>query len=234
MVQCYDGGAGNVNYVGSWTFQGVPVRHAGLMYYSNDRDLDRNLAQFQKWKDDGVASGGFVWVYNGEDWDMNAWASGMNRVFKAVEVPDEEAMIEVYSGSNYTGYSVKLPVGTYTKADLAVYGVHANDVESIKILKQGANAYLYRTVANTGSSLQCVADRESLPNIYKNKVNSITVTYEDPTNIVKPEDQTLNGNMIVFSLDGKLLGHGKNAIRSAEKGQTVIMKTGNQSMKMKL
>ena len=99
MVQCYDGGAGNVNQVGSWTFSGVSERHAGLMYYSNDWDVDKNIAQFQKWKDDGVAKGGFVWVYNSEEWDMNAWAAGMNRVYKAVEVSDDDAMVEVFSGS---------------------------------------------------------------------------------------------------------------------------------------
>ena len=233
MVQCYDGGAGNVNYVGSWTFQGVPVRHAGLMYYSNDSDLDRNLAQFQKWKDDGVASGGFVWVYNGEDWDLNAWASGMNRVFKAVEVPEDEAMVEVFSGSNYTGYSVKLPIGTYTKADLALYGLKANDAESIRILKEGASARLYKTVQNNGSSLLCNADRESLPSTYNNKVNSITVEYEDPVGIDGLESHTPE-EVTVYSLDGKQLGHGKNAIHKAAKGQTVIVKTGGKAVKTRL
>lgn len=46
MVQCYDGGAGNLNQVGTWTFTGVTERHAGLLDYSNDWDVDRNLAQF--------------------------------------------------------------------------------------------------------------------------------------------------------------------------------------------
>jgi len=48
MIQCYDGGAGNVNSVGSWNFTGVSERHAGLLYYSNDWNLDKNMAQFQK------------------------------------------------------------------------------------------------------------------------------------------------------------------------------------------
>ena len=235
MVQCYDGGAGNVNYVGSWTFPGVPERHAGLLYYSNDWDIDKNIAQFQKWKDDGVASGGFVWVYNGEDWDMNAWASGMNRVYKAVEVREKDAMVEVFSGSNYTGYSVKLPVGTYTKADLAVYGIKANDVESIKILQEGASARLYKGFTNTSTSLQCKADRKTLPSTFNNLINSITVTYEDPVGIVKPEKEVPNEeDVTVYSLDGKLIGRGKNVIRNIQKGQTIIVKRGNKSVKMKL
>ena len=146
MVQCYDGGAGNVNSVGSWTFTGVTERHAGLLYYSNDWNVDKNIEQFQKWKDDGVASGGFVWVYNSEEWDLNAWASGMNRVYGAAEVSEEDAMIEVFSGSNYTGYSVKLPVGSFSKGELAVYGIKANDIESVKILKEGASAKMYKSI----------------------------------------------------------------------------------------
>ena len=234
MVQCYDGGAGNVNQVGSWTFSGVSERHAGLMYYSNDWDVDKNIAQFQKWKDDGVAKGGFVWVYNSEEWDMKAGAAGMNRVYKAVEVSDDDAMVEVFSGSNYTGYSVKLPVGTYTKANLAVYGIKANDVESIKILKDGASARLYKNMTNTGLNMLCKVDRKTLSNTYKNLINSITVEYEDPVGISKPEQNVASEEITIYTLDGKMLGHNINFIRKAAKGKTVILKTGNKSVKMQM
>ncbi|MBR4644699.1 MAG: hypothetical protein IKO73_06045 [Bacteroidaceae bacterium] len=192
MVQCYDGGAANVNQVGSWTFTGVTERHAGLMYYSNDWNVDKNIEQFQKWKDDNVASGGFVWVYNSEEWDLNAWASGMNRVYGAVEVPEEEAMIEVYSGTNYTGYSVKLPVGTFSKGEMAVYGIKANDIESVKILKEGASVRLYKNTNNAGTNLPLKADRKSLSSSYKNLINSITVSYEDPVGINEVKSEGVN------------------------------------------
>lgn len=236
MVQCYDGGAGNVNQVGSWTFNGVTERHAGLLNYSNDWNVDKNMAQFQKWKDDGVATGGFVWVYNDETWDLNAWASGMNRVFKAVEVPEEDAMVEVFSGINYTGYGVKLPVGTYTKADLAVYGIKANDIESFKILKEGASARLYKSDNNIGitTSQLCKTDRKSLSTSYKNAINSITVMYEDPVGINRIGNDIANEDITVYSLDGKMIGKGRNAIRNASRGKTVIVKTDNKSTKVRI
>ena len=199
MVQCYDGGAGNVNSVGSWTFTGVPVRQAGLMYYSNDWNVDKNIEQFQKWADDGVASGGFVWVYNSEEWDLNAWASGMNRVFKAVEVPEEEAMVEVFSGSNYTGYSVKLPVGKFSKGELALYGLKGNDVESVKILKEGASAKLYKNTNNTGTYLSCKADKKIISSTYKNLINSILVEYTEPEPCAAPEISYKNGKLYFAS-----------------------------------
>lgn len=232
MVQCYDGGAANVNQVGTWTFTGVAERHAGLMYYSNDWSVDKNLEQFQKWKDDGVASGGFVWVYNSEEWDLNAWASGMNRVYKAVEVSDEDAMIEVFSGMNYKGYGVKLPVGTFTKADLAVYGLKANDMESIKILKPGVTARLYKTENNAGLGSLTKADRKTLSSS-NNLINSITVTYEDPDAITAPESENQGDEITVYTLDGQLLGSGKAALSKARRGEAVIMKSGDKSLKIR-
>ena len=212
MVQCYDGGAGNVNQVGSWTFTGVTERHAGLMYYSNDWSVDKNLEQFQKWKDDGVASGGFVWVYNSEEWDLNAWASGMNRVYKAVEVSDEDAMIEVFSGTAYKGYSVKLPVGKFTKADLAVYGMKANDIESIKILKEGVTARLYKTVNNSGLGSIIKADRKTLSG-NNNLINSITVQYEDPVGIIDIEGvKSEKHDDAVYNLNGQRLSKPQQGI----------------------
>lgn len=212
MVQCYDGGAGNVNQVGSWTFTGVTERHAGLMYYSNDWSVDKNLEQFQKWKDDGVASGGFVWVYNSEEWDLNAWASGMNRVYKAVEVSDEDAMIEVFSGTAYKGYSVKLPVGKFTKADLAVYGMKASDIESIKILKEGVTARLYKTVNNSGLGSIIKADRKTLSG-NNNLINSITVEYEDPVGIIDIEGvKSEKHDDAVYNLNGQRLSKPQQGI----------------------
>lgn len=231
MVQCYDGGAGNVNSVGSWTFTGVSERHAGLMYYSNDWNVDKNVEQFQKWADDGVASGGFVWVYNSEEWDLNAWASGMNRVYKAANFPDDDAMVEVFSGTNYTGYSVKLPVGTFTKGDLAVYGLKANDLESIKILKPGASARVYKTNNNTGSSYQYKGNKKTIISTYKNLVCSITVAYEDPTAITETTSQKDNEDTMVYTIDGKVLGRDKSSVKKAAKGQTVIIKTGDKKKK---
>ena len=236
MVQCYDGGAGNLNNVGNWNFTGVTDRHAGLLDYSNDWSVDRNLEQFQKWKDDGVATGGFVWLYNDgydETWDLNGWASGMNRIYKAVEVSEEDAMVEVFSGTNYTGYSVKLPVGTFTLPDLAVYGLKANDLESVKILKEGASARLYINENNTGASRLCKADTKGLTNIYKNLIKSITVAYEDPVGISKLEEQQKEEDVIVYTLDGKLIGHDKDAIRKVRKGQTILVKKGEKSVKIK-
>ena len=156
MIQCYDGGAGNLGSVGSWNFTGVTERHPGLLNYSNDWSVERNLAQFQAWKDQGVATGGFVWVYNDgydETWDLNAWASGLNRIFESVTVPEDEVAVRCYSEKNYQGYCVSLPAGRFSQGDLAVYGLKANDLSSIEIVDDLYLIKLYKTPEFTGTAI---------------------------------------------------------------------------------
>ena len=204
MVQCYDGGAGNVNSVGTWNFNGVSERHAGLMYYSNDWSVDKNMEQFQKWKDDGVATGGFVWVYNSEEWDLNAWASGMNRIFQAITVPEEEAVVRCYSERNYKGYCVSLPPGEFSQGDLAVYGWKAKDLSSFEILDDLYQVRLYKTPNFTGTFTKRISSAKALTTSYDNQVCSIVIE-PNPTGIktTNPSQQTTDNR--VFNLSGQRL-----------------------------
>ena len=76
MVQCYDGGAGNQPR--DWHLEGLPL-HAGRTNYQTD--MQTSIAQMQTWRDEDNVTGAFVWVYNDETWNLNQWASAMNRVF---------------------------------------------------------------------------------------------------------------------------------------------------------
>lgn len=210
MIQCYDGGAGNVNSVGSWNFTGVSNRHAGLLYYSNDWDLDKNLAQFQKWKDDGVATGGFVWVYNDESWDLNAWASGMNRIYGAVTVPEEQVAVRCYSEKNYGGYCVALPEGRFTQADLAVYGLKANDLASIEIVDDFYQVVLYNSSNFTGSRLIRRASMKQLASAYIDKVCSIIVE-PNPT-AIKPANNSPSKDGSIYNLAGQRMNRMQKGI----------------------
>ena len=221
MVQCYDGGAGNVNSVGSWNFTGVTERHAGLLYYSNDWSVDKNIAQFQKWKDDGVASGGFVWVYNSEEWDLNAWASGMNRVFGAITVPEDQVAVRCYSEKNYKGYCVALPEGEFTQADLAVYGLKANDLSSLEIVDNFYQVKLFTTTNCTGSRIIKKVSSKSLTTNYDNKVCSIIVE-PNPTGIdsLTPDPSPRSGE--IYDLSGRLIGNSKSSTKKLPRGINIV------------
>lgn len=202
MIQCYDGGAGNVNQVGSWNFTGVTERHAGLMYYSNDWSVDKNMEQFQAWKDQGVATGGFVWVYNSEEWDLNAWASGMNRIYGAVTVPEEEVVVKLYSEKNYNGYCVSLPPGEYSQGDLAVYGMKAKDISSVEIVNDLYQVVLYKAPDCKGSRLIRRVSSKVLASSYDNQVCSVVVE-ANPTGIASPLEET--EDKAVYNLAGQRL-----------------------------
>ena len=131
MIQCYDGGAGN--NPSQWQLlDAVPV-YAGRMYYQDTWDVDYHIGKYQEWADNNGVTGGFVWVYNDESWDLNAWAAGINRVFKARSASDDLIAATVFSQTDYGGYSVKLPVGTYKPAEMACWGIATNDIASAKV-----------------------------------------------------------------------------------------------------
>lgn len=206
MIQCYDGGAGNLNNVGSWTFTGVKERHPGLLDYSNDWSVSRNLEQFQKWKDEGVATGGFVWLFNDgydETWDMNGWAAGLNRIYGAITVPENEVVVRCYSEKNYQGYCVSLPVGKFTQPDLAVYGLTANDLSSIELLDDYYRVKLYTTTNHKGSYLTRKASAKQLSSTYDNKVCSILIE-PNPDGIsgISAEDEE---DETIYNLSGQRL-----------------------------
>ena len=215
MVQCYDGGAGNVNSVGTWNFTGVSERHPGLLDYSNEWSVEKNLAQFQSWKDQGVATGGFVWLYNDgydETWDLNAWASGLNRIFGAVTVPEEEVAVRCYSDTNYKGYCVSLPPGEYGQGDLAVYGLKAKDLSSLEIVNADYQVRLYKTTDCTGTNRKCVKSLKGL-STYDNNVCSIVVE-PNPDAIVSPTENNTKEEDI-YNLAGQ-------RVNTKQKGVNIV------------
>ena len=222
MIQCYDGGAGNVNQVGSWNFNGVTERHAGLMYYSNDWSVAKNMEQFQKWKDDGVATGGFVWVYNSEEWDLNAWASGMNRIYGAMTVPEEEVAVKCYSEKNYKGYCVSLPPGEYSQGDLAVYGLKAKDLSSFEIVDTMYQIVLYKTTNfSSNTKLTRKVSTRGLSTSWDNLVCSLIIE-PNPTGI-KDLKGSQDSNDYIYNLSGQRLDKMQKGINIVN-GKKIIRK----------
>lgn len=251
MIQCYDGGAGN-NPI-NWVFSGI-TRHAGRTNYQTD--METSIKQMETWRDNGAATGGFVWVYNDETWDLNAWASAMNRTFIAREVKEEDIAGQAFSEKNYGGYCINLPVGTHTKSDLAVYGIKANDIESYKSMK-GYKARLYIKSDCTGGGF-IVGDNTSRPTLIStvsNKVNSIKIEAVEPAtdgiensrqedteiNLIGKDlyiDNATGREICIYSMSGQIIlsatiKNNAEVISLSEfpKG-TYIVKAGEKSIKI--
>ncbi len=126
LVQCYDGGAGN--NPSDWQIEGIPV-HAGRTNYQTD--METSVSQMASWRDNNGVVGAFVWVYNDETWNLNAWASAMNRVFPAHE--GDETVATFYSNNNFGGYEVALPVGEFCTGQLSAYGISDKDIASFRL-----------------------------------------------------------------------------------------------------
>ena len=168
LIQCYDGGAGN--NPSDWHLGNRAV-HAGRMNYQ-DGGVDACVAQMESWKKNNGVSGGFIWVYNDETWNLNQWATRMLRVFGTKKCDDCIAIL--YADSDYRGYSTSLGEGSYTQAELAMYGISAKDISSLKVTK-GFKITLYENADFTGNSKSWTTDASFVGGDWNDKACSVRI-----------------------------------------------------------
>ena len=168
LIQCYDGGAGN--NPSDWHL-GNRAIHAGRMNYQ-EGGVDACIAQMESWKKNNGVSGGFIWLYNDETWNLNQWATRMLRVFGTKKCDDNIASL--YADSDYRGYSKSLGEGSYTQADLAMYGISAKDISSLKVTK-GFKITLYENADFTGNSKSWTTDASFVGGDWNDKACSVRI-----------------------------------------------------------
>ena len=196
LIQCYDGGAGN--NPSDWHLGNRAV-HAGRMNYQ-EGGVDACVAQMESWKKNNGVSGGFIWVYNDETWNLNQWATRMLRVFGTKKCDDSIASL--YADSDYRGYSKSLGEGSYTQADLAMYGISAKDISSLKVTK-GFKITLYENADCTGNSKSWTTDASFVGGDWNDKACSVRI---------EPNGKSgLSGNFKIMNRNsGKYLDLDKN------------------------
>ena len=168
LIQCYDGGAGN--NPSDWHLGNRAV-HAGRMNYQ-EGGVDACVAQMESWKRNNGVSGGFIWLYNDETWNLNQWATRMLRVFGTKKCDDSIAIL--YADSDYRGYSASLGEGSYTQAELAMYGISAKDISSLKVTK-GFKITLYENADFTGNSKSWTTDASFVGGDWNDKACSVRI-----------------------------------------------------------
>lgn len=221
MIQCYDGGA--YNNPSDWHLvSGVPV-HGGRMYYQDTWDIPYHIEKFQNWHDNNGVTGGFVWVYNDESWNLNAWAAGINRVYGAKVCPDDKVAAKMYSEKNYDGYCVSLPEGTYKQADLALWGIAKQDIASLKV-SEGYKVTVYTNSGCAGAGSTYSEDTPDLAG-YADKIYSLKVEAID-TGIATLD--TAPTPSAVYNLQGQYLGTTTSHLPQG----TYILRTGTQTKKI--
>ena len=196
LIQCYDGGAGN--NPSDWHLGNRAV-HAGRMNYQ-EGGVDACVAQMESWKKNNGVSGGFIWLYNDETWNLNQWATRMLRVFGTKKCDDSIAIL--YADSDYRGYSKSLGEGSYTQAELAMYGISAKDISSLKVTK-GFKITLYENADFTGNSKSWTTDASFVGGDWNDKACSVRI---------EPNGKSgLSGNFKIMNRNsGKYLDLDKN------------------------
>lgn len=196
LIQCYDGGAGN--NPSDWHLGNRAV-HAGRMNYQ-EGGVDACIAQMESWKKNNGVIGGFIWLYNDETWNLNQWATRMLRVFGTKKCDD--CIASLYADSDYRGYSTSLGEGSYTQADLAMYGISAKDISSLKVTK-GFKITFYENADFTGNSKSWTTDASFVGGDWNDKACSVRI---------EPNGKSgLSGNFKIMNRNsGKYLDLDKN------------------------
>lgn len=198
LIQCYDGGAGN--NPSDWHLGGLPL-HAGRTNYQTD--METSIGQMQSWKDNNNVVGGFVWVYNDETWNLNKWASAMNRVFRPKTTTQPVATF--YSENNFSGYAVELPEGSYSVGELAVWGITYKDVASFR-LTEGYQLTTYTNGDLTGVSKTWTDSEMARMSSWGNRLASLKIERIENQGIVTIDSVPLNVNQY-YDLEGRRINH---------------------------
>ena len=188
LIQCYDGGA--YNNPSDWHLNGLPV-HAGSTNYQSD--MQSSVSQMESWRDQNDVVGGFVWVYNDETWNLNQWASAMNRVFPSKQV--DNPVVTFYSGNSFSGYAVSLPEGAFGTGELSAYGITDKDIASFQ-MQPGYQLTGYINDDLTGDSKTWTETEAVRMGAWGNRISSLRIEkMGSPTDIHRVKDYTdLRGN----------------------------------------
>lgn len=219
-VQCYDGGAGNDPR--NWDFNGIE-RYGGRTNYETNMATSINV--MQGWKNAGSAVGGFLWDYNDESWNLNQWAANINRVYgaKTTDAP----VATFYSDIQYGGNGVGLPVGEFSQPEMALYGIPANDITSLKVTP-GYKVTLYTSnIPGEGDSREFTKDTEWIGSTWNDKTRSIRIEVSDPTGIneISTADEAGPKTVRIYDLSGRLAG-----VQQLTSGEKVDLKNLNHGI----
>ena len=86
----------------------------------------------------------------------------------------DDSIAILYADSDYRGYSKSLGEGSYTQADLAMYGISAKDISSLKVTK-GFKITLYENADFTGNSKSWTTDASFVGGDWNDKACSVRI-----------------------------------------------------------
>ncbi len=216
LIQCYDGGA--TNNPSDWKLDNLPV-HAGRTNYQTG--MNTSVEQMKTWRDNNGVVGGFVWVYNDETWNLNQWAAAINHVFPTRQV--DTPAVTVYTANDFGGEPVQLPVGRFSKGELAVYGLADKTIASFQ-LSTGYKMTAYISADLSGSTKKVWSNGEQVQQLgaWARRISSVEIEREDPDAIEGITTVSNNSVARVYDLQGRKSQHSHPGIYIKE-GKKIII-----------
>lgn len=168
-LQCYDGGAGNNPK--DWVINNITM-HAGMLHFNQSATITSTMTG---WKNTSTVKGGFLWVYNANDFALKTYAGAINKVFGGGDVVNMDKMkpyMTVYPDINYQGTAVNFEKGDYNIAGISAQGIADKSVSSIKLVP-GFKVSLYKQNNYVGTPIVVTENTPSLVDLgYNDSITS--------------------------------------------------------------
>lgn len=167
-LQCYDGGAGN--NPNNWNINNIKM-HGGMTHFNSSATI---TSQMSTWKNNSAIVGGFLWVYNANDFNLKTYAAAITSVFGGGDVANVDKMkphVTVYSEKNFSGKIVNFEAGKHTKAGIVAQEFPDLSLKAIK-LSPGFKIELYSTTDCTGEFFTVTNNVSDLNAVHTASVNS--------------------------------------------------------------
>jgi len=158
-LQCYDGGVNNNPT--DWNINNI-LLHSGLVNY--EKTSAQVTTSMTNWKNTSTTKGGFIWIYNDNNYGLKSYAAAINTVFGGGDVIHYDIMkphVTVYTEANYTGTAVNFEKGSYSKVGIEAQNLPDKSISSIRVTP-GFKVVLYKGDKFTGVSDTITEDTPDL------------------------------------------------------------------------
>jgi len=224
-LQCYDGGAGNIPK--DWNINNIPMS-VGMLHFNSSGTINTTMAGWKKSTTNVV--GGFLWVYNDNDFVLKTYAAAITGVFGGGDVVSVDKMkpyMTAYSEVNYGGTAANFAKGDFNMAGITAQGLLNKSVSSIK-LAPGFKVKLYKLNNYIGTPFIITENTPSLVELGCNDSISSWLVRANG-------DITLSGKIVYMKnkKTGLFLGIREESVTSGSNIQQQVF-VGNENQKWSL
>ena len=156
-LQIYEGGAGNNPK--DWNFN-IPLS-VGMLHFNPSTTITSTMTT---WKANSTATGGFLWVYNDNDFNLQTYAAAITKVFGGGDVVNSDPMkpcMTAYTEPGYQGTPVNFDKGNYKIAGISAQHFPDKSISSVK-LAPGFKVMLYKTNNLSGAGVTLTENSSDL------------------------------------------------------------------------